>query len=118
MPTLQLIFRHSRNQLSDPHKQLKWLCLTGGSMKNKVVAAILAVFLGGFGIHKFYLGQNFAGIMYVVFFWTGIPAIIAFFEFLGLLLMSDRAFDAQYTKESCSIKIHLLWNLLETGWQP
>lgn len=67
-------------------------------MRNKVVAAVLALFLGYFGAHKFYLGQNFAGIMYLVFCWTGIPAIIAFFEFLGLLLMSDRAFDAQYNQ--------------------
>lgn len=65
-------------------------------MKNKVVAALLAFFLGGFGIHKFYLGQNFAGILYLLFFWTLIPAIIAFFEFLGLLLMSDQAFDGKF----------------------
>jgi TM2 domain-containing membrane protein YozV len=67
-------------------------------MKNKVVAAVLALFLGGLGIHKFYLGQNFAGIMYLLFSWTFVPGIIAFFEFLGLLLMSDRAFDAQYNQ--------------------
>lgn len=65
-------------------------------MKNKVSAALLALFLGSIGVHKFYLGQNFAGIMYLLFFWTGVPAIIAFFEFLGLMLMSDRAFEAQY----------------------
>ncbi len=65
-------------------------------MKNKVVAALLALFFGGMGVHKFYLGENFAGIIYLIFFWTFIPAIIAFFEFLGLLLMSDQAFDAKY----------------------
>ena len=67
-------------------------------MRNKVTAALLALFLGSIGVHKFYLGQNFAGIMYLLFFWTGLPAIIAFFEFLGLILMSDRVFDAQYNQ--------------------
>jgi len=67
-------------------------------MKNKVTAALLALFLGSLGIHKFYLGQNLAGILYLLFFWTGLPAIIAFFEFLGLILMSDRSFDVQYNQ--------------------
>lgn len=65
-------------------------------MRNKVVAALLAFFLGGFGIHKFYLGENVAGIIYLLFFWTLIPGLIAFFDFLGLLLMSDRAFEVKY----------------------
>lgn len=67
-------------------------------MKNKVIAALLALFFGWLGIHKFYLGQNFAGILYLLFCWTWIPGIIAFFDFLGLLLMSDQAFDAQYNR--------------------
>jgi TM2 domain-containing membrane protein YozV len=65
-------------------------------MKNKISAAMLAFFLGAFGFHKFYLGEIFSGIIYLVFSWTFIPGIVAFFEFLGLLLMSDRAFDARY----------------------
>lgn len=65
-------------------------------MKNKIIAALLAFFLGGLGIHKFYLGENLAGLLYLVFFWTFIPGIIAFFEFLGLLLMSDQAFNSKY----------------------
>ena len=30
----------------------------GGQPKQKLVAALLALFLGGFGIHHFYLGDN------------------------------------------------------------
>ncbi|MFB8792589.1 MAG: NINE protein [Potamolinea sp.] len=66
-------------------------------MKDKGTAALLAFFLGFVGIHKFYLGENLAGILYAVFSWTCIPGIIAFFEFLGLLLMSDQAFNSQST---------------------
>lgn len=65
-------------------------------MKNKFVAAVIALILGWLGIHKFYLGESGAGVLYLLFCWTGIPAIIAFFECIVLLLMSDRAFDAKY----------------------
>lgn len=65
-------------------------------MKNKITAALLAFFLGGLGVHKFYLGENGAGVLYLLFFWTFIPGIIAFFEFIGLLLMSDAAFNGKY----------------------
>lgn len=65
-------------------------------MKDKVVAALVAFFLGWIGIHKFYLGQTGAGILYLLFCWTGIPAIIAFFECIGLLLMSEQSFNAKF----------------------
>ena len=65
-------------------------------MRNRTIAALLAFFLGYLGIHKFYLGENLAGILYLLFFWTFIPGIIAFFEFIGLIIMSDQAFDAKY----------------------
>lgn len=45
-------------------------------MKTKGVAIILCFFLGGLGVHKFYLGQSFAGILYLLFCWTLIPGII------------------------------------------
>ncbi|MBF2055811.1 MAG: NINE protein [Cyanobacterium sp. T60_A2020_053] len=65
-------------------------------MKNRGIAIVLVFFLGGFGVHKFYLGNNFAGVLYLVFFWTFIPSILAIFDFFGLLLMSAQAFNAQY----------------------
>ena len=37
--------------------------------KNKLAAALFALFLGGLGIHKFYLGQVWQGILYLVFCW-------------------------------------------------
>ncbi|MBD2482863.1 NINE protein [Planktothrix sp. FACHB-1365] len=65
-------------------------------MKNKIVAALLAFFLGIFGVHKFYLGENLGGVVYLLFSWTFIPGFLAFFDFLGLLLMSDQAFNAKF----------------------
>jgi TM2 domain-containing membrane protein YozV len=67
-------------------------------VRNRATAILLAFFLGGFGIHKFYLGQTVAGIVYLVFCWTLIPGIIAFFEFIGLILLSDRGFDEQFNR--------------------
>lgn len=64
--------------------------------KNKIAAALFALFLGGFGAHKFYLGQTGMGIVYLLFFWTGIPALIAFIEFILLLTMTDRKFVEKF----------------------
>lgn len=72
-------------------------------MKDRTVAILLCFFLGGFGIHKFYLENNAAGIIYLIFSWTCIPAIIAFFEFFGLCFMSDREFAARFNYANSNI---------------
>lgn len=48
--------------------------------KNEVVGVLFALLLGGFGIHRFYMGQNGLGVLYLLFSWTGIPAIAGFVE--------------------------------------
>ena len=65
-------------------------------MRNRTAAILICFFGGGFGIHKFYLGKHVQGIIYLLFCWTAIPSLIAFFEFLGLCFMSDREFDARF----------------------
>ena len=49
---------------------------------NKVTYCLLAFFIGGLGIHKFYAGKTGSGILFILFCWTGIPAIIAFIDFI------------------------------------
>ncbi|MDE6881557.1 MAG: TM2 domain-containing protein [Lachnospiraceae bacterium] len=57
---------------------------------SKTAYCLLAFFLGGIGIHKFYSGRIAAGILYLLFCWTGIPAFIAFIEFIiGICKESD-----------------------------
>lgn len=68
-------------------------------MKSKVVAAILAFFLGGFGVHKFYLNQSGMGLMYLLFCWTGIPMVIAFFEGIIYLVTDDQEFQRKYGEQ-------------------
>ena len=61
--------------------------------KSKTTAAIITFFLGGLGIHKFYLGSWGWGIVYIVCFWTYIPAIVALVEFIRYLVLSQEEFD-------------------------
>ena len=51
-----------------------------GAKKKRSTAAICALLLGGLGIHKFYLGSTGLGIIYLVFCWTFIPAILGLVE--------------------------------------
>lgn len=65
-------------------------------MKSKTTAGILALILGAFGVHRFYLGQIGLGFLYMIFFWTFIPGIIALVDGILLLTMDEDAFDAKY----------------------
>ena len=48
--------------------------------RDEVVGILLALFLGCFGIHHFYLRRTGLGILYCCFFWTGITAILGLIE--------------------------------------
>lgn len=48
--------------------------------RDEVVGILLALFLGTFGIHHFYLRRTGLGILYLCFFWTGIPTMLGFIE--------------------------------------
>jgi len=64
--------------------------------KSKGVAIVLALFLGGLGAHKFYLGQVGLGILYLVTCWTFIPAVVAFIEAIVYACTNDAEFAAKY----------------------
>lgn len=63
--------------------------------------ALLAFFLGDFGIHKFYVNDRTKGFLYLVFSLTGIPGIIAFFTAINALLNTEKGLV--YLNESGSI---------------
>ncbi|HAE85724.1 MAG TPA: hypothetical protein DCG78_04355 [Anaerolineaceae bacterium] len=58
--------------------------------KNPTTAVLLALFLGGVGAHKFYLGQTGLGIVYLLFCWTTIPGWISLIEAFSLLVKTAK----------------------------
>ena len=48
--------------------------------KDEVVGVLLALFLGTFGAHHFYLRRTGLGIVYAIFSFTGIPTIVSLVE--------------------------------------
>jgi TM2 domain-containing membrane protein YozV len=48
--------------------------------RDEDVGILLALFLGTFGIHHFYLRRTGLGILYCCFFWTGLTSILGFIE--------------------------------------
>lgn len=69
----------------------------GVAPKSRVTAAVLALLLGGLGVHKFYIGKIGMGILYLVFCWTYIPGIIGFIE--GILYLTQTKTDAEFTQK-------------------
>jgi len=80
-----------------------------GTGKNKVAAGLLAIFLGGWGIHKFYLGYNGPGLVFLLVNTIGfavtwimlfIPnivlGVIALVEGILYLTKSDEEFEQTY----------------------
>jgi len=68
----------------------------GESSRSRIVAAVLALLFGWFGMHKFYLGRTSAGVLYLVFFWTVVPALLALIDAIMLFISSDGEFRAKY----------------------
>src|SRR5580693_2536977 len=48
--------------------------------RDEIVGILLALFLGTFGVHHFYLRRTGLGVLYCFFFWSGIPAFLGFVE--------------------------------------
>jgi hypothetical protein len=69
---------------------------SGAAGQSRITAALLAFFLGGLGAHKFYLGKPALGVVYLIFCWTFIPAVVALIEGIGFLSMSDEDFTEKH----------------------
>ena len=66
------------------------------SFNKRVTAGILAILLGSFGVHKFYMGSTGLGILYLCFFWTGLPGIAGLIEGALMLARTDKEFETRY----------------------
>lgn len=65
-------------------------------MKNKVVAGLLAVLVGGFGLHWFYLNRSGLGILHLFFCWTPFAWISGLISGIVFLMMDQRIFNEKY----------------------
>jgi TM2 domain-containing membrane protein YozV len=72
--------------------------------KDEAVGVLLALFLGCFGLHHFYLRRNGLGVLYLIFFWTGITAILGLIE---CFLMPGRVRDYN-AMQAAYIASHIL----------
>lgn len=84
--------------------------------KDEIIGALLAFFLGTFGAHHFYLGRNQLGILYAVFFWTGIPAVCGFVE---CFLMPGRVREFNFAQANMiSARVGAMPPVSQAGFQP
>ena len=82
-------------------------------MKNKITAALLALMFGVFGLHRYYLGRKFQGILHTILFFIclllvtqgngeiqemslALPAILGFMDAVLLFVMPRQEFDEKY----------------------
>jgi tetratricopeptide (TPR) repeat protein len=81
-------------------------------MKNKIVAAFLALFAGMFGVHRFYLQRWWQGVMYMALAFITImitadgegpafliPMVLGFVDALLFFVMPREDFDEKYNKK-------------------
>jgi TM2 domain-containing membrane protein YozV len=72
------------------------------SDRNKLVAALLAFFIGTLGVHRFYLGRTGSGIVMLVLSITVIGLIAtvpwAIIDMIRYLMMSDEEFADRYAR--------------------
>ena len=66
--------------------------------KEKMVAGILGILLGGLGIHKFYLGYTKAGVIQLLLSCVMVGGIIGLIEGIMYLMKSDEEFQKTYVE--------------------
>ena len=82
--------------------------VASGNSSSKIVAGILAILLGGLGVHKFYLGCTAAGIVMLLvfvfgFILLGFPSLI-YSSFYLTLKLKDSWHDTWYNPKFNQIK--------------
>lgn len=85
--------------------RLLFLTKMGAVRKSRGTALLLTLFLGGVGAHRFYLGQVGWGILYAVFFWTLIPALVALVELFFIGARVDNYNDARADEIASELRL-------------
>jgi predicted Zn finger-like uncharacterized protein len=71
---------------------------------SKMALLLITFFFGGMGGHKFYQKKYLLGVLYFLFFWTYIPSIAAFVEFIIYAFKSETDLQEKYP-ETCGSAI-------------
>ena len=77
--------------------------------KSKPTAILLALFLGGFGAHKFYMGHWGWGIIYIATCWLWIPFIVALLEAVRYIFLTDEQFAEKSREVQTKGAFGFLW---------
>ncbi len=71
--------------------------------RNKIVAALLAFFMGPLAVHRFYLGRTGSAIVMLVLSFTVVGLAVtvpwSLIDMVRYLMMSDREFAGRYPRE-------------------
>ncbi|SFS42532.1 TM2 domain-containing protein [Halostagnicola kamekurae] len=73
---------------------------SGETSSDQVVAGVLAIVVGFVGAHKFYQGNIKYGVLYLCFFWTGIPALLGLVEGILMLVADEAEYEEKYADGS------------------
>ena len=65
-------------------------------VKDKWIAVLLALLLGGIGVHKFYLGKPAQGFIMLALCWTTIPYFWGLIEGVRYILASEKDFSERF----------------------
>jgi TM2 domain-containing membrane protein YozV len=75
---------------------------------SKTALLLITFFLGSIGAHKFYLGKNWQGVLYLLFCWTGITGLIALVEFIIYAFTSSDSLNEKYSADGSAVVIVLV----------
>ncbi len=106
----QRLYSQLAQQLPD-NKQGIFLTQYNIVRKDPTTAVLLAIFLGGLGAHKFYLGKIGQGIIYLLFSWTFIPGIVALIEAFSLPIRVNK-----YNQEKMKEIFTMLGNSVQVDY--
>ena len=88
--------RDEDDEDDDRPRKKKRKSRTSGIESKRVMAGVLALLLGGFGVHKFYLGYTTTGIIYLLLCCTGVTGMLALVDGIIYLTKTDEEFIEMY----------------------
>lgn len=98
------------NQQNDPALQ-GWYnndaFASGPNGKSRGVAALLALFLGSFGVQYFYVGKPIAGIIMILLVWCtcGIGGILCTIQAIMLFVMNNQDFERKFVTSTSTFPL-------------